>query len=150
MVSAASVIGTLLVVRDMRQRAEGPLYPVSLSRSATVLPRANQNHGDTHQGDEHADDHDVHRDPLSAALDLRRSYGKWLPMGNKAALTGLRSPAQYGAADPKPIPAREGGHHGPSRDSCRAPRRTRSGLHARDQRQSLASPVHGRAYRPRD
>src|SRR2546427_98119 len=87
---------------------------------------------------------------LSAALDLRRSYGKWLPMGNKVALTALRSPAQYGAADPKLIPAREGGHHGSSRDSCRAPRRTRSGLHARDQRQSLASPVHGRAYRPRD
>src|SRR5262249_38673174 len=57
-----------------------------------------QNHGDTHQGDEHAGDHDVHRDPLSAALDLRRSYGKWLPMGNEAALTALRSRAQYGAS----------------------------------------------------
>src|SRR5437899_10856466 len=75
MVSAASVMGTLLVVRDS---VRGPR--------------------DTHQGDEHADDHDVHRDPLSAALDLRRSYGKWLPMGNKATLTALRSPAQYGCS----------------------------------------------------
>src|SRR2546427_8350465 len=153
MVSAASVMGTLLVVRDMRQRAEGPLYPVSLSRSATVLPRANLRLGTKSESTRSTPPRTTATPTramstrtimtsiatLSAALDLRQ-----------AALTALRSPAQYGAADPKLIPAREGGHHGSSRDSCRAPRRTRSGLHARDQRQSLASPVHGRAYRPRD
>src|SRR5262245_25034184 len=105
MVSAAPVMGTLLVVREMRQRAEGPLYPVSWSRSATVLPRANLRLGTKNESTRSSP-------PRTTATPTRATRTRAIMTSiaipfrllstcadrTTRRLDGAASPAQYGAS----------------------------------------------------